>query len=157
VRHATLAPSSHSTQCWKFPIEVEAIAPDLSRRCPAVVPDDRHLFDVLGCASENLVQAALAHGLTTVPSFDAARATSVAPRGEAFVASERCDDAPRPRRPPFSPSRQAGPPVAAPHRCAGAEASTRVRATRMLDEARRSGPACCGRVAVHGVRFDGAA
>ena len=65
VRYATLAPSSHNTQCWKFTIADTAImiAPDLSRRCPAVDPDDYHLFVSLGCAAENLAQAALAHGL----------------------------------------------------------------------------------------------
>jgi hypothetical protein len=65
VRYATLAPSSHNTQCWKFRIQERAIAiePDLSRRCPAVDPDDHHLFVSLGCAAENLAQAALAHGL----------------------------------------------------------------------------------------------
>jgi hypothetical protein len=65
VRYATLAPSSHNTQCWKFTIANRAItiAPDLARRCPAVDPDDHHLFVSLGCAAENLVQAALAHGL----------------------------------------------------------------------------------------------
>lgn len=65
VRYATLAPSSHNTQCWKFHLEERAISilPDLSRRCPAVDPDDHHLFTSLGCAAENLVQAALANGL----------------------------------------------------------------------------------------------
>ena len=65
VRYATLAPSSHNTQCWKFHIEGEAISvlPDLARRCPAVDPDDHHLFVSLGCAAENLAQAALANGL----------------------------------------------------------------------------------------------
>ena len=73
VRFATLAPSSHNTQCWKFAIEDRTITilPDLSRRCPAVDPDDHHLFVTLGCAAENLVQAALAHGLKAEPSFDA--------------------------------------------------------------------------------------
>jgi hypothetical protein len=76
VRYATLAPSSHNTQCWKFAIEDKAItiAPDLSRRCPAVDPDDHHLFVSLGCAAENLVQAALAHGLKADAAFDAGRA-----------------------------------------------------------------------------------
>jgi hypothetical protein len=36
-----------------------------------VDPDDHHVFVTLGCAAENLVQAALAHGLVAVPSFDA--------------------------------------------------------------------------------------
>jgi hypothetical protein len=65
VRYATLAPSSHNTQCWKFRIGERTISiePDFSRRCPAVDPDDHHLFVSLGCAAENMAQAALAHGL----------------------------------------------------------------------------------------------
>lgn len=65
VRYATLAPSSHNTQCWKFHLEDRSISilPDLSRRCPVVDPDDHHLFVSLGCATENLMQAALANGL----------------------------------------------------------------------------------------------
>jgi hypothetical protein len=75
VRCATLAPSSHNTQCWKFAIETKAITilPDLSRRCPAVDPDDHHLFVSLGCAAENLAQSALAHGLKAEARFDASR------------------------------------------------------------------------------------
>lgn len=75
VRYATLAASSHNTQCWKFSVADRAIGvlPDLSRRCPAVDPDDHHLFVSLGCATENLVQAALAHGLHAEAGFDAAR------------------------------------------------------------------------------------
>ena len=74
VRYATLAPSSHNTQCWKFAVVDKAITvlPDVSRRTPAVDPDDHHLFVSLGCATENLVQAALAHGLAGEPGFDAA-------------------------------------------------------------------------------------
>jgi hypothetical protein len=73
IRCATLAPSSHNTQCWKFSVEDKAILirPDPTRRCPAVDPDDHHVFVTLGCAAENLVQAALAHGRVAVPSFDA--------------------------------------------------------------------------------------
>ena len=75
VRCATLAPSSHNTQCRKFAIDNTAITilPDLSRRCPAVDPDDHHVFVSLGCAAENLVQAASAHGLNAEPRFDSAR------------------------------------------------------------------------------------
>jgi hypothetical protein len=75
VRCATLAPSSHNTQCWKFALEDKAITilPDLSRRCPAVDPDDHHVFVSVGCAAENLVQAALAHGLQADPVFDTTR------------------------------------------------------------------------------------
>ena len=74
VRYATLAPSSHNTQCWKFAIVDKAITilPDMSRRTPAVDPDDHHLFVSLGCSAENLVQAALAHGLAAEARFDAA-------------------------------------------------------------------------------------
>jgi hypothetical protein len=72
VRQATLAPSSHNTQCWHFQIADKsiAIAPDLARRCPVVDPDDHHLFVSLGCATENLVHAALAAGLHADPRFD---------------------------------------------------------------------------------------
>jgi hypothetical protein len=75
VRYATLAPSSHNTQCWKFRIEERGISilPDFSRRCPAVDPDDHHLFVSLGCAAENLAQAALAHGLRAHAAFDPAQ------------------------------------------------------------------------------------
>lgn len=75
VRYATLAPSSHNTQCWKFSIADLGLSllPDLSRRCPAVDPDDHHLFVSMGCATENLVQAALAHGLRAEARFDATR------------------------------------------------------------------------------------
>jgi hypothetical protein len=74
VRYATLAPSSHNTQCWKFRIGPSAISilPDFSRRCPVVDPDDHHLFVSLGCASENLVQAALANGLLAQPRLNLA-------------------------------------------------------------------------------------
>jgi hypothetical protein len=79
IRYATLAPSSHNTQCWKFRIEEHAISilPDLSRRCPAVDPDDHHLFVSLGCAAENLIQAALANGLKGEARWDAAAAGGI--------------------------------------------------------------------------------
>ena len=75
IRYATLAPSSHNTQCWKFAFENAAISilPDPSRRCPAVDPDDHHMYVSLGCATENLVQAAQARGFQAEPGFDAAR------------------------------------------------------------------------------------
>lgn len=65
VRQATLAASSHNTQPWMFRIDEHAITilPDLTRRCPVVDPDDHHLFVSLGCATENLVHAALSSGL----------------------------------------------------------------------------------------------
>ena len=76
VRCATLAPSSHNTQCWKFALDANgrsiSILPDLARRCPAVDPDDHHVFVSLGCAAENLIQAALAHGRKGEAQFDTA-------------------------------------------------------------------------------------
>jgi hypothetical protein len=72
VRCASLAPSSHNTQCWTFRLQQNAItiAPDLSRRTPEVDPDDHHLYVSLGCATENLAQAALAHGLQANARFE---------------------------------------------------------------------------------------
>lgn len=92
VRLATLAPSSHNTQCWKFALEDQAVVilPDLARRCPAVDPDDHHVFVSLGCACENLVQAAQAHGFNATARFDA-------PQNSIRVALE-------PLRTPASPS-----------------------------------------------------
>src|SRR5450631_4023937 len=65
IRYATLAANSHNTQPWKFKSEQRCItiAPDFARRCPAVDPDDHHLFVSLGCAAENAHHAAHAHGL----------------------------------------------------------------------------------------------
>ena len=84
VRQAILAPSSHNTQCWRFQIAEKSIsiAPDLMRRCPAVDPDDHHLFVSLGCATENLVHAALAAGLHADPRFDPGGDGSIAVRLE---------------------------------------------------------------------------
>jgi len=79
VRYATLAPSSHNTQCWNFKLETQRISilPDLARRCPVVDPDDHHLFVSLGCAAENLVIAGRAHGLHGNASFDPAAGPAV--------------------------------------------------------------------------------
>lgn len=74
VRCATLAPSSHNTQCWKFGVGESSISirPDFARRCPVVDPDDHHLFASLGCAVENLTQAASAQGRMAHVAFDPA-------------------------------------------------------------------------------------
>ena len=60
IHYATLAPSGHNTQPWKFSIENNSILiyPDYSRRLRVVDPDDHALFISLGCALENLVIAA---------------------------------------------------------------------------------------------------
>ena len=64
VRYATLAPSGHNTQPWRFRAGAGQIdiLPDLSRRTPVVDPDDHHIFVSLGCAAENLALAAGARG-----------------------------------------------------------------------------------------------
>lgn len=74
IRYATLAPSGHNTQCWRFRPENRSIAilPDLSRRTPVVDPDDHHLFVSLGCAAENLVQAASRFGFMSNVEFSPA-------------------------------------------------------------------------------------
>jgi len=85
VRFASLAPSSHNTQCWKFRVNERSIviAPDLSRRCPAADPDDHHLHVSLGCAVENLTHAALAAGLQAEVRKDLASPDDIAVNLEA--------------------------------------------------------------------------
>jgi hypothetical protein len=75
VRFATLAANSHNTQPWIFTASSDSISiePDFSRRCPAVDPDDHHLFVSLGCAAENLIQAAAALGWRASPRLDGGR------------------------------------------------------------------------------------
>jgi Nitroreductase family len=64
ARAGTLAANSHNTQPWRFTISTGLITirPDFDRRCPAVDPDDHHLFASLGCAVENMMQAATTLG-----------------------------------------------------------------------------------------------
>lgn len=71
VRFATLAANSHNSQPWKFSVAAYQITirPDFARRCPAVDPDDHHLFVSLGCAAENMVHAAEAMGLKAEPAI----------------------------------------------------------------------------------------
>ena len=60
VRYATLAPSGHNTQPWKFSIGENNIRifPDFTRRLLVVDPDNLELDISLGCALENLVISA---------------------------------------------------------------------------------------------------
>lgn len=88
VRYATLAPSGHNTQPWRFALlgDTIRILPDYSRRLPAVDPQDRELWISLGCALENLVIAAGAAGYeadVTYPTPDADRLTVHLPRSPA--------------------------------------------------------------------------
>jgi hypothetical protein len=70
LRYATLAPSGHNTQPWRFRVEPDRIVllPDLTRRLPVVDPEDRELFISLGCAAENLAAAGPSLGLEPVLS-----------------------------------------------------------------------------------------
>jgi len=97
VRQATLTPLSHYTQCWRFQSAERSIslAPDFVRRCPAVDPDDHHLFVSPGCATQNLVHAALTTGLHADPRFD--------PCGDGVIAAN-----PGPTQKQISPLFQAG-------------------------------------------------
>jgi hypothetical protein len=73
VRFATLAANSHNTQPWLFertPTGI-AILPDVARRCPAVDPDDHHVFATLGCAAENIAIAAPSLGRAAEVVFEA--------------------------------------------------------------------------------------
>jgi hypothetical protein len=73
VRYATtLAANSHNTQPWQFWLSDRSILvlPDARRHLPIVDPDDHHVFASLGCAVENMVQAARAFGLRAVPRYD---------------------------------------------------------------------------------------
>ncbi len=80
IRYATLAANSHNTQAWLFRVGENRIdlLPDLSRRTPAVDPDDHHLFVSLGCAAANFALASAASGLPCAVHFDLAQGGSVA-------------------------------------------------------------------------------
>ncbi|MBC8085348.1 MAG: Tat pathway signal protein [Hymenobacter sp.] len=71
VRLATLAPSGHNTQPWKFRVGAGSILlyPDLTRRVPVVDPDNRELWISLGSALENLLVAAARFGYQTETTY----------------------------------------------------------------------------------------
>ena len=99
VRYATLAPSGHNTQPWRFHIGDNRldVRPDLSRRTPVVDPDDHHLFVSLGCAAENLSLAAGARGRPGELRFEAANGGSVVFEFSAGAVADStlCDAIPR--------------------------------------------------------------
>jgi nitroreductase len=80
IRYATLAPSGHNTQPWRFQVgeRVINILPDFTRRTPIVDPDDHHLFVSLGAAAETLAIACSARGRSGETSFNAAGKGSMA-------------------------------------------------------------------------------
>lgn len=71
VRTACLAANNHNAQAWLFHAEPDRISirADLSRRCPQVDPHDHHLWVSIGCAAENIVQAAPVMGKRAEVSF----------------------------------------------------------------------------------------
>ncbi|GAA3874142.1 nitroreductase family protein [Saccharothrix violaceirubra] len=77
LRAATLAPSVHNTQPWRFRLRPDRIElyPDLSRRLPATDPDDRELDLSCGAALFNLRLALRGHGVkplvTLLPGSEA--------------------------------------------------------------------------------------
>ena len=74
VRFATLRPNGHNTQPWRFASLAGGarIAPDPTRRTPAVDPDDHHLFVSLGAAAETFAIASEARGRPAAIAFDPA-------------------------------------------------------------------------------------
>ena len=80
IRYATLAPSGHNTQPWKFAVSGNTIRilPDFSRRLPAVDPNDRELWISLGCALENLILAADWSGYRTEVTYPVPGADCIA-------------------------------------------------------------------------------
>ncbi len=67
IYYATLAPSGHNTQPWKFSVNnnVVRIYPDFDRILPVVDGDNHALYISLGCALENLVISAKQEGLAS--------------------------------------------------------------------------------------------
>jgi len=72
VRYATLAANNHNSQPWRFRLLDRGILilPGFGARGPASDYDGHDLFVSLGCAVENMVQAAAAFGVRAMPSFD---------------------------------------------------------------------------------------
>lgn len=99
VRLATLAPSGHNTQPWKFRLEAGRIQlyPDLTRRVPVVDPDDRELWISLGSALENLLLAAAHFGYQAETTYHLAGT----PDDHIAVALHKTGPAPAGRSAPF--------------------------------------------------------
>ncbi len=82
IRYATLAPSGHNTQPWKFAVSGNTIRllPDYSRRLPAVDPQDREFWISLGCALENMTLAVQSAGYGMEITYPAPGEDSIAVR-----------------------------------------------------------------------------
>lgn len=99
LRYASLAPSGHNTQPWKFQADGRRIVilPDFAQRTPIVDPDDHHLYVSLGCAAENLALSCAARG---------SQASFVLIRQMEAVSPSRWETAPR--SPPLCSRRSRG-------------------------------------------------
>lgn len=64
IEDAGRAPSGHNTQPWKFEVHENQITirPNFERRLEVVDQDDHALYISLGCALENMILSARAHG-----------------------------------------------------------------------------------------------
>jgi hypothetical protein len=80
IRYATLAPSGHNTQPWRFAVleDTIRILPDYSRRLPVIDPLDRELWISLGCALGNLEIAAQKAGYATETAYPTPDADNLA-------------------------------------------------------------------------------
>lgn len=115
VRIATLASSSHNSQPWKFKLKgnLITIIPDFQRRCPAVDPDDSHLFKSLSSDAENLIHAATAGGFHADANFGSAHdnvvnnvesSKSIKPNNlSAAIINHRCSRTPNDGKPSIEP------------------------------------------------------
>lgn len=76
IEYGTYAPSSHNSQPWRFLAKENhaEILPDYSRRLPVGDKQNRQLFISLGCAAENIAQAARAFGYETSATISGEKA-----------------------------------------------------------------------------------
>ena len=88
--YATLAPSPHNTQPWRFRVAGGSltILPDGSRALPAADPRRRALAISLGCSAASVLVAAAAAGLAMTPE--------ITPEGGARLAPADADPDPDP-------------------------------------------------------------
>lgn len=72
IEYASLAPSQHNTQPWKFSISGHYIKlhPDFKRSLPVVDPDHHEMYISLGCVLENFIIAANHFGYDANVMYD---------------------------------------------------------------------------------------
>lgn len=72
IEYASLAPSQHNTQPWKFSVSGHYIKlhPDFSRELPVIDPDHHELYISMGCVLENFIIAANHFGYNANVMYD---------------------------------------------------------------------------------------